>query len=105
MAGSPLVSAFIGSGLSTGSAPFGSGTGVTAFANGGIVTSPTLGLVGEAGYPEVIIPLHQLGEITGMDEMILELAEIKTILREVLSSSKKTSSYTEDFAVRGVKTR
>lgn len=41
------------------------------FANGGIVTSPTMGLVGEAGYPEAIIPLngsqraHSLWETTG----------------------------------------
>jgi hypothetical protein len=33
---------------------------VPHFATGGIVTSPTLGLVGEAG-PEAIIPLSQLG--------------------------------------------
>jgi hypothetical protein len=34
-------------------------TGAHAFATGGIVTGPTLGLVGEAG-PEVIFPLSQL---------------------------------------------
>jgi hypothetical protein len=34
--------------------------GITPFANGGIVTSPTLGLVGEAG-PEAIIPLSRAG--------------------------------------------
>jgi hypothetical protein len=34
------------------------------FANGGIVTRPTLGLVGEAG-PEAIVPLSQLGEMGG----------------------------------------
>jgi hypothetical protein len=33
----------------------------TAFANGGIVTKPMLGLVGEAG-PEAIIPLNKLGK-------------------------------------------
>lgn len=37
---------------------------VTPFADGGIVTGPTLGLVGEAG-PEAIIPLSQLGSIGG----------------------------------------
>lgn len=36
-----------------------SNTGAHAFATGGIVTGPTLGLVGEAG-PEVIFPLNQL---------------------------------------------
>ena len=36
----------------------------TPFASGGIVTSPTLGLVGEAG-PEAIIPLRDLGAMGG----------------------------------------
>ena len=34
--------------------------GITPFANGGIVTGPTLGLVGESG-PEAIIPLNKAG--------------------------------------------
>ncbi len=34
--------------------------GVTAFARGGIVTRPTLGLVGEAG-PEAVVPLGRGG--------------------------------------------
>jgi flagellar hook-basal body complex protein FliE len=38
--------------------------GFTAFANGGIVTKPTLGLVGEAG-PEAIIPLSQMNRMGG----------------------------------------
>ena len=37
---------------------------VSKFADGGIVTGPTLGLVGEAG-PEAIIPLSQLGSTGG----------------------------------------
>ena len=39
-------------------------TVVSKFAEGGIVTGPTLGLVGEAG-PEAIIPLSQLGGMGG----------------------------------------
>jgi len=39
---------------------FGLPAGFMAFANGGIVTSPMLGMVGEAG-PEAIIPLSELG--------------------------------------------
>ena len=34
------------------------------FADGGIVTGPTLGIVGEAG-PEAVIPLDQLGRFGG----------------------------------------
>jgi hypothetical protein len=38
--------------------------GFTAFAEGGIVTSPMMGLVGEAG-SEAIIPLDRLGDFGG----------------------------------------
>jgi seryl-tRNA synthetase len=38
--------------------------GVTPFANGGIVTQPMMGLVGEAG-PEAIIPLNKAGGALG----------------------------------------
>jgi hypothetical protein len=31
--------------------------GIKKFAEGGIVTKPTIGLIGEAGYPEAVIPL------------------------------------------------
>lgn len=37
---------------------------ITPFAEGGIVTGPTLGLVGEAG-PEAIIPLSRVGSLAG----------------------------------------
>jgi len=37
---------------------------VPQFANGGIITAPTLGIVGEAG-PEAVIPLDQLGRFGG----------------------------------------
>lgn len=40
-------------------------TVVSKFADGGIVTGPTLGLVGEAG-PEAIIPLSKLGQGGGL---------------------------------------
>lgn len=40
------------------------GNPVTPFAKGGIVTAPTLGLVGEAG-PEAIIPLDRFQQVVG----------------------------------------
>ena len=46
------------------------GISVPQFAQGGIVTGPTIGLVGEAG-PEAIIPLRRLNEVTGMGNMEL----------------------------------
>lgn len=39
--------------------------GVLGFAEGGIVTRPTLAMVGEGGEPEAIIPLSRLGGIGG----------------------------------------
>lgn len=36
---------------------------IPEFANGGIVTGPTLGLIGEAGQPEVILPLSKLNTL------------------------------------------
>lgn len=42
---------------------------ISPFASGGIVTQPTLGLVGEAG-PEAIIPLDQLSEVIGANRTI-----------------------------------
>jgi TP901 family phage tail tape measure protein len=38
--------------------------GLPAFASGGIVQRPTLGLIGEAG-PEAVIPLNQMGSMGG----------------------------------------
>ncbi|HJT20811.1 MAG TPA: hypothetical protein VJ746_10090 [Nitrospira sp.] len=43
---------------------------IPAFASGGIVTGPTLGLVGEAG-PEVIAPLSQLDSMLGGGEQTI----------------------------------
>ena len=36
---------------------------MTAFASGGIVTEPTLGLIGEAGENEAVIPLSKIGQV------------------------------------------
>lgn len=100
---SPLVSALIGNSLANSDSPF-KNAGVTAFANGGIVTAPTLGLIGEAGYAEAVIPLHKLGEITQVDELKNELEEMKVILRQVLRATKTTATWTQKFAIDGIKT-
>ena len=42
-----------------------SGGGVQGFAHGGIVTKPTMGIVGEAGQSEAIIPLNRLPQLMG----------------------------------------
>lgn len=48
------ISSYFGGGLS---GLFGSGGGGKAFAMGGIVTQPTRALIGEAGYPEAVVPM------------------------------------------------
>jgi hypothetical protein len=50
-------------GYTGGSVPTGK-SGMPRFAEGGIVTAPTVGLIGEAG-PEAIIPLDRLGKMGG----------------------------------------
>ena len=46
--------------------------GVPGMAAGGIVTRPTLAMVGEAG-PEAVIPLSQLGELGGGNSQVIEI--------------------------------
>jgi len=48
-------------------------SGFTAFAEGGIVTKPTMGLVGEAG-PEAIIPLSKAGALGGTTNINITIA-------------------------------
>ena len=52
------------------------------FANGGIVTRPTMGIIGEGGQSEAVIPLNRAGEfgIGGNQEVV---ALLKTLISEV----------------------
>ena len=65
---SDLVDAVVGGAKSTAKSAIGgvggAVKGLFGFADGGIVTQPTLGLVGEAG-PEAIIPLSEVGRLGG----------------------------------------
>lgn len=88
--------------------------GVPGYALGGIVTSPTLAMVGEAG-PEAIIPLSGMGggaqiitnhfHISGFiqDEMTLRAAtqEISRILKEEDRRSRYTPNKTEYYSPSG----
>jgi len=58
----------------------------TPFANGGIVTSPTMGLIGEAGYNEAVIPLKNPNDPLGQKEVIAKLTEQNGILMKILKS-------------------
>jgi hypothetical protein len=50
-----------------------------AFADGGIVTKPTLGLIGEAGYSEAVIPLKNPNDPLSMNNVVKELKAIREI--------------------------
>ncbi|ALG67869.1 tape measure protein [Beggiatoa leptomitoformis] len=75
--------------------------GLPAFAEGGIVTKPTIGLIGEAGR-EAIIPLNQLPQMTqqgASPELLALIARLieaqqrtQAILEQLLSSSDRVSS-------------
>ncbi len=58
------------------------GTSYKAFADGGIVTAPTMGLIGEAGYSEAVIPLKNPNDPLG-GEKIAKL--IRNLILEVQS--------------------
>lgn len=47
------------------------------FANGGIVTAPTMGLIGEAGYNEAVIPLKDPNDPLGMKAVLSELVQLR----------------------------
>jgi hypothetical protein len=49
----------------------------TPFASGGIVTSPTVGLIGEAGYSEAVIPLKNPDDPLNQNGVIMMLKKIE----------------------------
>ncbi|HEY3363171.1 MAG TPA: hypothetical protein VGK06_15475 [Methanosarcina sp.] len=70
--------------------PNGDGTNtIHMFATGGIVTAPTLGMVGEAG-PEAIIPLDQMpnmgGNVTITVNGILDKSELKSMIGDIVDT-------------------
>ncbi len=56
-----LVAGFGGGGGGSG----GGMGGILGFANGGIVTKPVMGMIGEAGQSEAVIPLNRLPQMVG----------------------------------------
>ncbi len=67
---------------------------VKAFANGGIVTGPTFGLIGEAGYSEAVIPLKNPNDPLGQKELIAEIKALRKEVAELKNSSSKTAENT-----------
>ena len=59
----------------------------TPFANGGVVTKPTRGLVAEAGYSEAIIPLKDPNDPLGQKELIKVMQQEMKQLREEMQTT------------------
>lgn len=63
--------------------------GIGKFANGGIITQPTMGLVGEAG-PEAIIPLDKMGGIGSTNiKVFIDGKEFRGMIREEIERSNR----------------
>lgn len=83
----------------------------TPFANGGIVTSPTLGLVGEAGYNEAVIPLKDPNDPLGMNKVMdavnntnKKLDDVVSILISILSENSDSNDILQRFEQEGIQT-
>jgi len=80
---------------------------IVPFAHGGIVTKPTLGLIGEAGYPEIktnngVVPLKNPNDPLNSDAIIKELRDIKKENKELNTKISKLYSIIDDINERGV---
>lgn len=53
----------------------GKALGAIGLAEGGIVTKPTLAMIGEAGYPEAVIPLKNGATAMGFNESVQQLTQ------------------------------
>lgn len=67
---------------------------IKAFANGGIVTGPTFGLIGEAGYSKAVIPLKNPNDPLGQKELIAEIRALRKEVADLNNSSSKTAENT-----------
>jgi hypothetical protein len=63
--------------------------GIPALAEGGIVSSPTLSLIGEAG-PEAVIPLNQLDSIVG-EKTIRIVGETRLDGRDIVIAYREST--------------
>lgn len=57
---------------------------ITALAAGGIVTRPTLAMVGEGGESEAVVPLSKLGDMGGGEQTIIIQLDGRTIAKQTV---------------------
>jgi len=66
------------------------------FANGGMVNAPTLGVIGEAGYPEMVVPFKDPNNPIHTKEMLEELKAIKEESKNLKEIVKLLISLVDD---------
>ena len=59
---------------------------IPGLASGGIVTKPTLAVVGEGGEPEAVIPLSQLGNYGGGQQEVVVKLDVAPDLADILTA-------------------
>jgi len=67
-----------------------------AFADGGIVTKPTLGLIGEAGYPEAVIRFKDPRDPLQTKELIQAIKDLTNIVIQQADDGRETRKLSED---------
>jgi len=75
--------------------------GIPAMANGGIVTGPTLALIGEAG-PEAVVPLDRMGGMGGGDVNIYVQGADPNAVVDALKRYMRTSGGSVPIRVSGL---
>jgi len=69
---------------------------VAKFAEGGIVTAPTLGLIGEAGYNEAVIPLKDSNDPLQTKELVSAIKDLTAIVLQQAEDGRESRKLSED---------
>lgn len=69
---------------------------VAKFAEGGIVTKPTLGLIGEAGYNEAVIPLKDSNDPLQTKELVSAIKDLTAIVLQQAEDGRESRKLSED---------
>jgi len=73
--------------------------GIPLFADGGIVTKPTLGMLGEAG-SEAVIPLDRIGSmgtkvVVNVQGSVISEGQLQSVIQDVLYNLNRTGAVTQ----------
>jgi len=71
---------------------------IPAMADGGIVTSPTLALIGEAG-PEAVVPLSKMGGMGGQINITVTSADPRAVVDALVRYSRQNGTLPPDVRV------